>query len=224
MDLFSDFSFENTSSSRRHPSYDDLGMEDVSPYSSRSSSPSLQSPMEANLQRRISMAELAAHFEHHALDQNIPSHKPSPLFGRLQNPSSRRAAQLSPVEDFSHIRRTRQSGTRNLCSSHRLASIETLVDRMMKDGSSCLASLHPSSGSSGPKLNEITSAPMFRPLSSGTISDLGTSEEDSEDENADEPSIISSRPSSTRIGVGLSAASRRSGIEKPRRKLPPARR
>jgi hypothetical protein len=214
MDLFSDFSFESATSNRRCTQYNTFDMEDVSPSSSRSASPSAATLVEPLHGRRVSMAELADSFDR----QHLHHHTPSPLFDRIQNPSARRTTSL-PTENYDNVRRRRQSGARNLCSASRLASIETLVDRMMKDGSSCYASLHPSGRHS--RRTDITSAPTSMPQSPSMGSETTNSDddEDSDLEAMEEPKLTR-----TRTGGGAASAKKRSGIEKIRRKVTQARR
>ncbi|MCJ1447495.1 MAG: hypothetical protein MMC23_008006 [Stictis urceolatum] len=216
MDLFSDFSFENATTSHRRTHYEDLDMEDISPSSSRSASPSASSLPEPNFSRRVSMAELAEQFDR----QHLAHRQPAPLFGRLQTQSRPRlTSSPSMGEHYDTIRRRRASGARHLCSSTRLASIETLVDRMLKDGSSCYASFHPSSGRQG-RRSDITSAPTSMPVSP-TIGSEATSDGDSELEGMDEPAAPKSSKGSS---MSVAAAKKRSGVEKPRRKVTPSRR
>jgi hypothetical protein len=244
MDLFSDFSFatasssSSSSSSRRSKMYSDFDMEDISPNSSRSSSPvhSYPAPTSAYRSHPVSMAELSANFDRHTID---PDCSPSPLFGRLQHPSSRRRshAQLAPSsapsEYYDSVRRSRQSGARGLCSGARLASIETLVDRMLRDGTSCFASLHPSSGGSSSsgsssrqpsRKSSVTSAPTSMPTPRApSLSSYDSFEEEEEDfedgeffDSGDMVSPAHALVSRARFGGGVAAATskRRGGIEK----------
>lgn len=226
MDLFSDFSFAAAGASNRRSAYlNDFDMEEISPSSSRSTTPVAAdiptSPM-SPMAPPVTIDQLSVRLTRHHIDPSAFT-SPAPLCVRLQKPVDRRQAISShPSPDyFDTVRRRRAEGARNLCNGTRLASIETLVDRMLRDGTSCYASLHPSSSAASSRQasrqNSVTSAPTSIPSPNlRSHADDMTSEEDDSDDGPTSPSIVSDpRLAKLRFGSGAGAAAKKSaGIEK----------
>lgn len=116
------------------------------------------------------------------------------------------------------MRRRRQDGARGLCFGARPASIETLIDGMLRDISSCYAALHPSSPAGSRQASRktsITSAPtsMTAPLSRANSAD--TTSDGKESDEGLHATPAKPRLAMLRFGSGVAAAARWSGgIEK----------
>lgn len=226
MDLFSDFSFASAGGTARRAAYlSDFDMEEVSPSSSRSTTPVASdiplSPIDS-LAPPVTIDQLSVRLHRHHIDTSaFPTS--TPLCVRLQKSAERRPATiLSPTPDhFDAVRRRRLEGARTLCYGARLASIETLVDRMFRDGTSCYASLHPSTSASSSRQasrhNSITSAPTSIPSPNlRSHSDDSTSDDDDSDSAPSSPAVVADpRLAKLRFGSGAASIVKRSaGIEK----------
>ena len=153
-----------------------------------------------SLSRPMSLSELTNRFEQHSL-RSGPSCRQTPRTN--VNLSSRQTRLSCPHGSGISIRQQRQALTRRQCSSTHLSLVAALAESILRDGSSCFASTHPSSlqDSSSSASTSYTPSPALSTVSSSTsLNSISSSPSMWPVEDSEAPLVRTcARPCSTRI-------------------------
>ena len=203
MDLFQDFSFSKAAQSIEQNVIDGIGPADISPRSSRDSSPF--SSASSYFSPEMSLMDLSNTTEPFpAYDLNdcpSPAYPSTPISSRLQAVQRKRS---NAQNYFETIRQRRQSAVRLQCNPKNAASIRNYVERFLSQRAGTPSSRHPSCAD-----QPYQAPPTSAPRDDFNLVSTDSSSEEDEAEAFKSLSIADGPSSSDRRTSGSVAPGRR---------------
>ena len=197
--MFEGFSFACPSQHRPSSSGCDSGMRDsISLLSPQAASTPSSEHYPSSPSTHLSVAELSQLFDQHSVQARAQSPY-SDDFSHLRDSEHSVYSGPTSPNNHSNLVRQRRNITRHQCTSAHLPRISALVEDMLRDGSHCYTTTHPSSSNCNqpphsspglPSYNTISSDPLYNPTTNFATTSFPSSSSSADDSGYDSASDV----------------------------------